>query len=155
MRSGFAQSANVEGSLAAFDMALSGDRAGAGRALAALEWSCLAQEACGHSTPEIGVQRLVAAQWLQTGGEIEEAVRLLRWQDARHEVFAGTPGTLGKTLWGPTFLARAQLEEARGEQRRATEYYQQFLRFYDQPMPSQVHLVNQAKEALARLGEGR
>jgi hypothetical protein len=154
MQSGFAQSANVEGSLAAFDRALRGDRTGAGRALAALEWRCLAREDCSHYTPEIGVQRLLAAQWLQAGGEIEEAVRLLRWQDARHEVFAGTPGTLGKTLWGPTFLTRAQLEETRGERRRAAEYYQQFVRFYDQPMPSQVHLVNQAKEAWARLGEG-
>jgi hypothetical protein len=40
---------------------------------------------------------------------------------------------------------RAQIEEqlARG-------YYQQFLRRYDRPVPSQVHLVKEAKAALAQ-----
>jgi tetratricopeptide (TPR) repeat protein len=150
-RSGYSQSEMVEGSLAAFDRALSGDRREAGRALAALEKRCADQEECSHLTPEIAVQRLAAARWLQEAGEIEEAVRLLRWQDARH------PANLivGPVLAGPTFLARARLEEVRGERRRAGEYYRQFLRLYDQPMPSQAHLVEEAKDALAKLGEGQ
>jgi hypothetical protein len=151
-RSGHAQSAMVEGSLTMLDRALGGDIAGAGRSLAALEWSCLAREECSHSTPEIAVQRLLAARWLQESGEVEEATRLLRWFDAAIEGPA-TPLTIGHVLAGPTYMARARLEELRGERRRAVEYYRYFLRVYDQPMPSQAHLVQEAKEALARLGE--
>jgi TolB-like protein len=165
-RSPHAQREMVGQSLNILVRALSGDRSGAGRELAALEWRCLARggfsgmwhpepsggQECSHSTPEIAVQRLLAARWLQEAGEIEEAVRLLRWFDA-WLYGPQTPRTVGHVLAGPTFLARARLEELRGERRRAAEYYRRFLQVYDQPMPSQAHLVKEAKEALARLGE--
>ena len=77
---------------------------------------------------------------------------MLRWYDAGVEGPA-TLQTIGHVLAGPTFLARARLEELRGERHRAAEYYRYFLRVYEQPMPSQAHLVKEAKEALARLGE--
>jgi hypothetical protein len=57
-------------------------------------------------------------------------------------------------LSGPTYLARARLEELHGDPGRAREYYLQFLRRYDQPMPAQEHLVEEARAALARLSGG-
>jgi tRNA A-37 threonylcarbamoyl transferase component Bud32/TolB-like protein/tetratricopeptide (TPR) repeat protein len=150
-RSGYSQSAMVERSLTAFDRALSGNRAAAGRELADLEMGCLASEECSHFTPEMAVQRLAAAQWLQEAGDVERAVRLLRWKDALIADEMGTLYTIGHVLAGPTFIARARLEELRGDRRRAAEYYRRFLQVYDQPMPSQVHLVGEASSALARL----
>jgi hypothetical protein len=141
----------VERSLTAFDRALSGNRAAAGRELADLEMGCLASEECSHFTPEMAVQRLAAAQWLQEAGDVERAVRLLRWKDALIADEMGTLYTIGHVLAGPTFIARARLEELRGDRRRAAEYYRRFLQVYDQPMPSQVHLVGEASSALARL----
>jgi TolB-like protein len=152
-RSGYPQSMTVEQSLAAFDRALGGDRRGAGRELAAIEMRCLTQEECSHFTPEMAVERLAAARWLQETGKVEEAVRLLRWQDAAMSDLRGTLYTVGHVLAGPTFLARARLEGLRGERQREGEYYRGFLQVYDQPMPSQVHLVKEAEAALARLGE--
>jgi hypothetical protein len=61
--------------------------------------------------------------------------------------------TLVYAMGASTYLARARLEEAGGDPHRAREYYRQFLRRYDQPMPSQIHLVDEAKAALARLEE--
>jgi tRNA A-37 threonylcarbamoyl transferase component Bud32/tetratricopeptide (TPR) repeat protein/TolB-like protein len=138
----------VDRSLAAFDRALAGDRKNAGRELADLEEYCIVQEGCGSMVPHIAIQRLAAGQWLREAGELEQASRLLRWQDAP---WIGRPWTVGDALGGPTYLARAQIEESRGNQRLAREYYQQFLRRYDRPMPSQAHLVQEAKAALARL----
>jgi hypothetical protein len=136
----------VDRSLAAFDRALAGDRKTAGRELADLEEYCLAHEDCNSFTPHIAVQRLAAAQWLQEAGALDEAGRLLRWQDAPWpQCF--TCDILG----GLTFLARARIEVGRGDSTRAREYYRQFLRRYDQPMPSQAHLVEEAKTAVARL----
>ena len=153
-RSGYSQTAMVDGSLAAFERALAGDLKGAGREVAALEEECLNRRECNPFTPHIAIERLAAAQWFQKAGEIEDAVRLLRWQDA-WIVGDRTLYTLGDVLGAPTFLVRARLEEARGEPRRARQYYLEFLRRYDNPMPSQAHLVEEAKAQLARLGEDR
>jgi serine/threonine-protein kinase len=149
--SGYRQAAMVERSIAAFDRALGGDRAGAGRALAALEHACMAQRECDHYTPEMAVNRLVAAGWLQEAGGLEEAARLLRWQDAATTDHRGTLQIVGRVLAGPTWLTRARLEEARGDRRRAEEYYRQFLQEYDAPIASQAHLVEEARAALAGL----
>jgi serine/threonine-protein kinase len=152
-RSDYVQKDAVEASLAMVDRALSGDRVGAVRDLTQLERRCREGEEC-LSTPEIAVHRLLAARWLEDDGEIEGAVRLLRWYDASPAVHRGTFYIVRQVLAGPTYLARARLEEARGERRLAAEYYGYFLRVYDQPMPSQTHLITEAKEALARLAEG-
>jgi TolB-like protein/tetratricopeptide (TPR) repeat protein len=151
-RSGSTQAGLVEQSLAAFDRALGGDRRGAGRDLATLEMRCAVREECSHFTPVMAVERLAAAQWLRDTGDLEAAVGLLRWQDARINDLRQTLYTVSYVLAGPTSLARARLEEARGERRRAAEYYRRFLQLYDQPMPAQAHLVEEAREALVRLG---
>jgi serine/threonine-protein kinase len=152
MSSGYSQAATVERSLAAFERALGGDHSGAGRALAALEHECLADQTCDHYTPEMAVNRLAAARWLEEAGDIDEAVRLLRWQDARGTLDQlGTLRIVSTALDGPTFFARATLEQARGDRSQAQEYYRRFLQVYDSPMPSQAHMVDEARAALAGL----
>jgi hypothetical protein len=155
-RSGYYQAAMVDRSLAAFGHALAGDRRRAGRELATLDRECLDRyESCNLFTPHIAVHRLAAAQWLGEAGDVEQARRLLRWHDAEGTYIPCALWTLVYTLGAPTYLARARLEEADGDPHRAREYYRQFLRRYDQPMPSQVHLVEEARAALARLGADR
>jgi hypothetical protein len=151
-RSGYYQTNMVDRSLAAFDRALAGNQRRAGQELAAAELECATQDLCNNFTPHIAVQRLAAAQWLTAAGETDQARRLLRWQDANVWVYwGGFPWLLSSALAGPTYLLRARLEELHGQPGRAEVYYRQFLQRFDQPMPSQVHLVNEAQEALARL----
>jgi serine/threonine-protein kinase len=142
------QLALIDRSLAAFDRALAGDRKRAGRELAGLEEHCVLNENCFSLVPDIAVQRFFAAQWLAEAGDVEQARRLLRWRDAPWPEWGWM---LGDALVGPTYLARARLEEIRGDSALARDYYRQFLRRYDQPMPSQAHLVEDAKAALTRL----
>ena len=152
-QSGYVHAQRVERSLGAFDRALSGDRAGAGRELATLEDHCLDHDDCDMFlfTPHIGVHRLAAAQWLAEVGDVEQARRLLRWQDIY--TFGGWRWTLHEVVAAPTYLARGRLEEAAGDPERAREHYQQFLMRYRHPIPSQAHLVEEARQALARLQE--
>jgi len=153
-RSGSVQSERIDRSLAAFGRALAGDRGGAGRDLADLVESCAEHASCDTFTPSMAVQRLAAAQWLVEAGDKQRGARLLRWQDA---IPSGPQwvSTTDYALAGPAYLARARLEESAGDPRRAREYYQQFLRWYDEPMSSQAHLVEEARAALARLGTDR
>ncbi|MGH7512615.1 MAG: protein kinase domain-containing protein [Gemmatimonadales bacterium] len=144
--SGYYQAELVDRSLDAFHRALAGDRKAAGRKLAELEEYCVEHEDCNSFVPLFTVQRLAAAQWLSEAGALDEAGRLLRWQD---QPWNGC--TECDALGGPNFLARAQIEVARGDSGRAREYYRQFLRRYDRPMASQMHLVQEANAALTRL----
>jgi hypothetical protein len=144
--SGWYQAPLVDRSLDAFDHALTGDRRTAGRQLAELEQYCVDHGDCNSWVPHFAVQRLAAAQWLLEAGAGNEAGRLLRWQDAP---WGGCQECAA--LAGPTFLARARTEMARGDSGSAQGYYREFLRLFDQPMPSQAHLVKEAKVALARL----
>jgi tetratricopeptide (TPR) repeat protein len=148
--SGWYQANLVDRSLDAFDRALAGDRKTAGRKLADLEQYCVDNEDCNSWVPHFAVQRLAAAEWLLEAGKLDEARRLLRWQD-------GAWGGCRECapLAGPTLLARARIEMARGDSGAAREYYREFLRLFDQPMPSQMHLVEEAKTALLRLGGDR
>ena len=117
--------------------------------------TCADYRNCNDVTPSIEVQRFAAAQWLAGAGEVERARRLLRWQDA--VALGGWVFALQQTVAAPTLLLRARLEEQVGDRARAIEYNQQFLHRYDQPMPGQQHLVDEARAALGRLagqGEG-
>jgi len=147
-RSGFFRADLIDRSLAALDKALAGNRSAAGRELARLEEECLGDENCPSMTPHIAVQRIMAAEWLREAGDVEAARRLLRWQD---QGWLGWDWTFNDGVSAPAFLLRAQIEEASGTRRLAREYYQQFLRRYDSPMPGQRHLVDEARAALARL----
>jgi serine/threonine-protein kinase len=149
LKSGYYRTDLIDRSMAAFERALAGDRKGAGRELAKLEEECIGDENCPSMTPHIAVQRMMAAEWLRAAGDIEAARRLLRWQDA---LWLGWPWTFNDGVSGPAFLMRARIEEQLGTPRLAREYYQQFLRRYDRPMPAQRYLVDEARAALARLG---
>jgi tetratricopeptide (TPR) repeat protein len=151
-RGGYFRTDLVDRSLAAFDKALAGDRRAAGRELARLEEECIGDENCPSMTPHLAVQRMMAAEWLREGGDAEAARRLLRWQD---QAWLGWPWTFNDGVSGPAFLMRARIEEDLGQKRQAREYYEQFLRRYDRPMPSQAHLVEEAKAALGRLQDER
>jgi serine/threonine-protein kinase len=133
-------------SLAALDRALVGDRKGAGRELSRIEqyWA----ERYGDPVVDIGVQRLITAEWLQEAGEGNKAIPLLRWQEAWQ---SGWWWASVGVLSAPNYLARARLEESHGEPRLARDYYRQFLRRYDRPTRWQSHLVEEATAALARL----
>jgi len=147
-RSGYYQAQLAARSLGAFIKALDGDRRNAGQELAALEEHCLVNESCNSFLPYYAVQRFAAAQWLRESGDLDTAARLLRWQDAP---WISWMWALNNALNGPTLLARAQIDEARGSPASSRLFYQQFLRLYQQPTPSQAHLVDGAKAALARL----
>jgi TolB-like protein/tetratricopeptide (TPR) repeat protein len=148
-RSGYSQAKLVDRSLAAFDLALTGDKKGAGRELAQLEDNCFATKTCNSFTPHAAVQRLAAAQWLLEGGDADQALRMARWQDATQ--WYGFLWFLNDALRGPGYLTRARIEEARGEPRLASQYYQKFIKRYDRPSPSQVRSVEVAKARLARV----
>jgi TolB-like protein len=147
--SGDSMSSVLNQTLEAFDRSLSGDVRRAGRALAALEWR-QADEYYPHNFSRIlmPVSRLAASQWLLASGDTATAARLLTWVEAD-----GGPGGTGKTLLkGLVELQRARIEDARGHQAQAEAHYRQFLTRYDMPMPTNRHLVDEANEALARLG---
>jgi TolB-like protein len=139
-------------SLAAFQLALAGQRGRAGRELAQFEWTCANDQSCGLDGYDIAIHRLAAARWLAEEGDVNEAARLLTWHEAAQSgpYWAGTEVTAGLA-----YRELARIEEARGSTRLSRESYEQFLRRYDRPMPSQAHLVEEAKAALARLQEER
>jgi serine/threonine-protein kinase len=152
-RSGHPHSDVLDRSLAAFGRALGGDRAGAGRELAALEWHCMSRwGTCGdfypHS-PNIAIHRLAAATWLLEAGDTSQASRLLTWHE--RGIVQEWEGSLTYGVAPLAYLTRARIEEAQRDTRSATEHYRLFLQSYDLPMPARRHLVDEARAALARL----
>ena len=135
-------------SLTAFETALSGNRHRAGEELAELERSCANRYSCGLDNYDIAIHHLAAARWLLEAGDTARASGLLVWhQSAQKGTFwAGTEVTAGLA-----YLEMAKFEDARGDPGVAGEYYRQFLRRYDRPLPAQQHLVHEAEVALARL----
>ena len=142
----------LDRSLGAFESALRGDRPGAGRAMAALEWELADRSpwfAFSPKTPHIllrGVDRMVAAGWLLAEGDTAQAIRLLQWH-------RGFPPFDDKIPLAPlAYLLLAGIEDGRGDTAAAHRDYQQFLVRYDLPSPAHRHLVIEARAALARLG---
>ena len=81
-------------------------------------------------------------------GDSAHAARLLLWHEA------GQKGTFwggSEVTSGLAYLESARLEDARGAPGLADDYYRQFLRRYDRPMPAQLHLVYEAQAAVERL----
>jgi serine/threonine-protein kinase len=148
LRAGRARADTLDRSLSAFSRALAGDRAGAARALAALEWHCAGVAICVPYAATVPVQRMAAASWLLESGDSAQAARLLVWHEAMQPgwflnfSFAAAP---------LAYLMLARIEDAQGKTALARAHYHQFLRRYDSPMPGQVHLVEEARLALALL----
>jgi serine/threonine protein kinase len=148
-RSGHPHANVIEQSLAAFGRALAGDRSGAGRALAKLEERWAGPHGFDEfTTPDIGVHRIAAANWLLEAGDTAQASRLLIWHEA---AIGGWEWSFTYALTPLAYLMLARIEESRGNVRLARTYYHQFLRRYDSPMTNQRHLVDEARAGLARL----
>jgi hypothetical protein len=141
-----------ERSLAAFQLALTGATRKAGFALAALEWERAENLSDGSFRQYLtALDRLAASRWLLEAGDTAQAARLLTWNEA----WGGTSGSVGSMFASHAYLERARIEDARGNVPLAQEYYQEFLLQYDMPTPKQRHLVDEAREALARLSGER
>jgi tetratricopeptide (TPR) repeat protein len=146
----------LDRSLAAFELALRGDRRSAGRMMAALEWELAEREPwfmISRGTPHLllrAIDRMAAAEWLLAAGDGEQAARLLRWPQAAaapfHEKFPLAP---------LADLMLARIADAQGDTALARTGYERFLRVYDAPVPSLHHLVTEARDALLRLTAGR
>jgi TolB-like protein/tetratricopeptide (TPR) repeat protein len=146
----------LDRSLAAFGLEQAGARRRAADSLAAIEWHrpdpppALRRWQGLRSHPFLtGVNRIAAASWLAQEGDTVQAVRLLTWHETRSWV--ADVHAADAVLAGLAYLQLARIEEARGHADLASHYYQQFLRRYDRPVPSQRHLVEDAERALARL----
>ena len=136
-------------SLAAFQLALAGDRRRAGAALAALEWQRAERVSDVSSAQYLtALDRLAASRWLFEAGDTAQAARLLTWNEAWSSVSGGVGGAVFASV---AYLERARIEEARGKRALARDYYREFLLRYDMPTAKLRHLVQEAKTALDRL----
>lgn len=140
----------LERSLAAFEVALAGDSAAAGRALAELEEDSGEQgryDSHGRPHPFLAsVNRLAAGRWLAAAGDTLRALRLLSWHQAvvgeRHRMM----GPAGIVVSPHALLLRARLEHARGETARAAIHYTTFLRRYDLPSDRRHSWIREAEQ---------
>jgi hypothetical protein len=136
----------LDESLATFELEFSGERQRAGKRLADLEWRLVGQpERRALPAAFLPITRVSAARSLVQAGDTAQAVKLLRWHTA-----AAWDG-VGMAVHGLVHLEQARIDEERGATDDARRHYQQFLLRYDMPSPSQRHLVEEAKLALARL----
>ncbi len=138
-------------SLNAFAQALGGSTREAAETMARLEWQEAAVGAPGFASHPyaIAVDRLAAAGWLSATGDADQAARLLTWVDGPFLLHPSTFCSI--TLTGLVDLERGRIEERRGHAELARTYYREFVGRYDRPVPSQRHLVEEAKAAIARL----
>ncbi len=133
------------GALSAFQLALRGNTAEAGRQLAA-------QERRGSFSTLRPIARLAAADWLMQAGETREAERLLRWHEA---VSPTASGAYDRTFEAVARLQSGRVAEAEGRLDDAAEFYSQFLQMYDMPTERHQHLRDEAEAALERIAGER
>jgi hypothetical protein len=147
-RSGHPLGGFLDRSLAAYGLALAGDRLAAGRQLAALQVCSVTRE-CGYRImASVATDRLAAATWLLGAGDTAQATRLLIWYESLQGNWDATFNHVAAAMG---YLMRARIDEAQGDTRSAKTHYEYFLRRFDAPMPRQRHLVEEARAALARL----
>jgi len=147
----------VARSLRATESALLGDRAGAADSLYALVWQQhyppWGWRGYGHVH---AFNRLAAARWLRAEGDWARARAIVlelqlpwrqghEWADDHQVVLVAT---------GPAYLELARIEEFRGRDAIARDYYQQFLQRYDMPVEAHRPLVEEARAGYQRLGGG-
>jgi hypothetical protein len=98
-------------------------------------------------TQVLSINRLAEADAFLAAGDTARAQRLLVWHEAELN---------GDNVWPQLFAPLAydrlaSIEQAQGRLALAREHYHQFLRRYDQPVPSLRPLVDQALRALAKI----
>ena len=148
----------LDRSLAAYQLALSGDPSRAADSLAALEreraeLGLSRYRSDGHPFLT-AVNRLAAARWLAGRGDPQAAERLLTWHQA--VLFPLLHTREANTIVEPlAYFEQARVAESLGRRELARAYYQRFLWRYDAPPPAHRHLVDEARAALVRLGQER
>jgi len=144
-------------SLAAFADAVAGNRDRAADSLVALERERaekgLARWASDPHPFLTAVNRLAAGRWLRERGEAGEAARLLTWHEAVLYPLRETRQA-NAAVDGLAYLERARAADALGQKNVARDYYQRFLVRYDAPTLLHRHLVDEATDAIRRLGTG-
>jgi tetratricopeptide (TPR) repeat protein len=147
----------LDRSLAAFADELAGDRDRAADSLVALERD-RAERGLSRSRSDAhpfltAVNRLAAGRWLREGGRPGDAARLLSWHEAVL-VPMRTTRQANAAVQGLAYLERARVAESLGQTDVAREYYRRFLWHYDAPTSLHRHLVEEANQAIERLGPG-
>jgi serine/threonine-protein kinase len=138
----------LDRSLAAYGRALRGQRAAAGRELAALQL-CTVTRRCGFRImPSVATDRLAAATWLLESGDTAQASRLLTWYESLQ---GGWDASYTHVVTPFAYLLRARIDAARGDTLSARTHYGYFLRRFDAPVTTQRYLVTEANTALAQL----
>jgi tetratricopeptide (TPR) repeat protein len=142
-------------SLAAFGDALAGERDRAADSLVSLERDRAERGLSrwqGDAYPFLtAVDRLAAARWLRERGQSGDAARLLTWHEAVLVPLRATRQA-NAALQGLAYLERARAAESLGQRDVARDFYQRFLWLYDAPTPLHKHLLQEGRQALARLG---
>jgi TolB-like protein len=146
--------AQLDASLAAFELHAHGDARAAAAALRDLEHDIaerrlFARFAVLHPFMPT-VHRVVAARALAAVGENVDAARLLAWHEA---VLPGVPPMelANKMVGAVALVDRGQLAEALGRGDEAAAHYTEFLRRYDLPTAAALPLVVSARRELQRL----
>jgi hypothetical protein len=100
---------------------------------------------CPVDNYDLAIHHLAGARWLLETGDTVQAARLLLW----HQTFQWGPYWSGTLVLAPlAYLELARIEKVRGTVALTHEYYRQFLRRYDRPMPSEEPLVEEARREL-------
>lgn len=141
-------------SLAAFALALHGNKAAAAESLSKIELQIADSfqfRPIGRSHPYVAaVNRLAAARWLREEKRTAGAARLLTWYEAVHPGEYFRLGQANRMLAGLAYFERAQIEAAQGRTIQATEYYQRFLNNYDMPVAAHFWMRDAARAALSQ-----
>jgi len=137
-------------SLEVFELELQGNRDEARDRLVRLE-EARADSALGFTVSTLfSVHRLKVAQWLREAGDPQRAAPLLRW----HQGMLTGVSTLQAAVVASSlsYLEMGRVAEARGLDDEALKHYREFLRRYDMPPKQHLHLVEEARAAVERLG---
>jgi serine/threonine-protein kinase len=152
-----ASAAILDRSLAAFADELAGARDRATDSLVALERDRAERGLSRYNSDRhpflTAVDRLAAGRWLRERGQPGDAARLLSWHEAVVVPMRATRQA-NAAVQGLAYLERARAAESLGRNDVARDYYRRFLWHYDAPTPLHRHLVDEANQALGRLGPG-
>ncbi len=149
----------LDRSLAALAVDLAGDRRGAARALATLEWEGaehMRHFRYGRHHPYLNaVNRLFASRWLLAAGDTAGASRLLPWYDAEFWSDHRFLGVANQAFAAPALFELAGIEEASGDTAAAVAHYRDFVQRYEMARGDWVGRVQKATRKLRQLSRPR
>jgi len=137
----------LDRALGAFALDLAGRRAEASDSLGVVE-----RERGGASTFDydpVPFIRLAGGRWAASAGRVAAADSLLSYYEA---AVPNVPAQLMlKATAALAAFERAKAWDSAGDAKRAVGLYREFLRLYDMPPAAHMHLVAEARSALAQL----